>query len=694
MSNIQTHLDKIKSARYGRDVRQSIHDAIKEIDAVADTAQNSAAKSAASALASETSAKASMESALVSEANAKQYMEQAFAGTPDGYSALVEQVGLLDIQESTDYVCPGSKPGGYRLEYMKGNTVQGADPSPDNKQSLNHTFDVVEMIQGNYNNTTGVYSNSTYYVCNKYPIPCKGGDKIKISCDSSITALVIIYFNENGHLSYEVNSSNEREFSAPSGATKFCFNVQNSNGHTPDTVGKITLTINDKYVGCVKTLKELFDGESESATYNVSTGVKNGNSGWCCGKNPISCKSGERITIKHSFDVNLFRFLFYKTDGTFVNCKQSSENTTEFECVADNDGYFIWCILDDIVILSSTLGELSISSGMQGTVAYFLTDEPLRLGDILYKDSDVLFKVEHGTNEVVLNGGSNETWSISAYQRVEGSTGFDVATNYPRSSSAISCLCTHFLNKGNEITDNFFDGGCWNGGSDYTYLNFRICTSLFSTVDELTTWLASNPITVQYRLYTPTIEVLDTESQIALNSIETFDTVTYIEVDSRVPASGIKGQYGTSDVGALALENANLHDTVNLTTVKGSIANNLTTTEEGFVLDARQGTALQRQITLQNTSFAGSLATKAIKVLTYNLTEVEILPYEEGWAGVGAVFGYTNYSIIGVLKIEVNDGLSIVRYNDAGVTLYNHTGTSITVTGTITLLYANNGLIN
>jgi len=36
-------------ARYGKDVRQSIHDAIEEVDRVADTAQNSATASAAAA---------------------------------------------------------------------------------------------------------------------------------------------------------------------------------------------------------------------------------------------------------------------------------------------------------------------------------------------------------------------------------------------------------------------------------------------------------------------------------------------------------------------------------------------------------------------------------------------------------------------------------------------------------------------
>lgn len=58
-------------AVYGKDVRQSIHDAIETIDSVADTAQNSATASASRAANSEKAAKASETAAKASETNAK-----------------------------------------------------------------------------------------------------------------------------------------------------------------------------------------------------------------------------------------------------------------------------------------------------------------------------------------------------------------------------------------------------------------------------------------------------------------------------------------------------------------------------------------------------------------------------------------------------------------------------------------------
>lgn len=70
MSNIQTYLQKILSARYGKDVRQSIHDAIEEVDKVADTAQGSATEAAESAA-------ESARTASEYESNAEQYKNEA-----------------------------------------------------------------------------------------------------------------------------------------------------------------------------------------------------------------------------------------------------------------------------------------------------------------------------------------------------------------------------------------------------------------------------------------------------------------------------------------------------------------------------------------------------------------------------------------------------------------------------------------
>lgn len=85
MASIQTYLDRILSSRYGKDVRQSIHDAIEEVDRVADTAQGSATEAAAIAVNSAASAEQYRN-------ETKQYRDEAEYFTPSGYTDLVEQV--------------------------------------------------------------------------------------------------------------------------------------------------------------------------------------------------------------------------------------------------------------------------------------------------------------------------------------------------------------------------------------------------------------------------------------------------------------------------------------------------------------------------------------------------------------------------------------------------------------------------
>ena len=99
MSNIDEFLQKILSARYGKDVRQSIHDAIEEIDKVADTAQNSATKAADNAANSATIASEHESQAEQYKSEAEQYKNEAKrfrdeveTFTPVGYSELVQNV--------------------------------------------------------------------------------------------------------------------------------------------------------------------------------------------------------------------------------------------------------------------------------------------------------------------------------------------------------------------------------------------------------------------------------------------------------------------------------------------------------------------------------------------------------------------------------------------------------------------------
>ena len=89
--------------------------------------------------------------------------------------------------------------------------------------------------------------------------------------------------------------------------------------------------------------------------------------------------------------------------------------------------------------------------------------------------------------------------------------------------------------------------GCPN---DCIFCNQRKISGQMKNVTE-------NDVRVQYRLATPIIETLDTESQIALNGLKTFEGVTYVGFDSRVQPLEFEAEVGTSQVGAYTLKSLN-----------------------------------------------------------------------------------------------------------------------------------------
>ena len=101
MSSIQEILASILAARYGKDVRQAIHDGVEMAYIKADNAETSAAAAAEAASGSQESAAASAQAASNSASSAsnfadvaEQYKNEAFHTTPAGYEAFVSETNL------------------------------------------------------------------------------------------------------------------------------------------------------------------------------------------------------------------------------------------------------------------------------------------------------------------------------------------------------------------------------------------------------------------------------------------------------------------------------------------------------------------------------------------------------------------------------------------------------------------------
>ena len=385
------------------------------------------AQSEKNAKESEANAKTSETNAKQSELKAKEYMENAFSGTPDGYDKLVEDVRLMDIKTTTDTTLSNSKAGGYKLLSMSGNSVQNGTPTPTTPYAINNVGDCVEMMQGLYSASNGAFSSGSHWVCNKNPIPCASGNVISLAFENTFEIVYVLYYNNSAFVS-AVDIASTGKVTVPSGVTHFNFEVRKQDV-TVDTVGKISLTINGKYV---------------------------------------------------------------------VQIKSYDDNGNE-------------------------------------KVATVLLNEPLRDGDILYRTH-----VERHSAEITYDGSTSFVFLTE--QNVNYVFASPVANAKPNSLGVCNMMASTEVGL---IDNNFF----FNGNSQPIF-----CSNSISSADEWKALISEKPCTIQYSLATPIIETLDTDSQIALNSLETFDTVTYINVDSRTQPSEIVSEYGTGKVGALVIQ--------------------------------------------------------------------------------------------------------------------------------------------
>lgn len=97
-----------------------------------------------------------------------------------------------------------------------------------------------------------------------------------------------------------------------------------------------------------------------------------------------------------------------------------------------------------------------------------------------------------------------------------------------------------------------------NTAPNYFAISGTTCyiTSDIANVSDFKTWLASNNVTIDSMLATPTFEPLPLADQIALHKLETFGGVTYLFTDSTIEPI-IEVEYGTSKVGGYAIKGLN-----------------------------------------------------------------------------------------------------------------------------------------
>ena len=414
-------------------------------------------------------------------------------------------------------------------------------PNPSFPQAIENTFDCVEMIQGGIS-SSGTYETTSNYVRNKYTIPCEPNDIIKFDLENTQN-VGIYYYNENGFVSLGSKSSvNSAEFTVPSNVSRFEFKIGISGGVTPQTVGKITLTVNGKYVGQIVELgrNELEYAENKSG-YLDSTGAVV-SSEW--NHKIIEIDSNYDYFMANGSSGNSPKYCWYDSNMKFISYMNTITNVEQKVITPPNTARYF--------------GVSFISSNVEFTVqkqkiTTFYLNEPLRETDRVVK-VDGVFKVERICREIVLKG-TESSWAIQDTTLEDCINPYVSVSGAEKNSQRYYIKSTHFIS-GNAGSNNPKKGTIILNSSGINML-FQVPKTIATTLDEWKTWLTSNNVIVQIKRAEPIYETLDTESQIALNDMVTFDGVTYIEVDSKIQPSAISGEYGTSKVGAYTLKSLN-----------------------------------------------------------------------------------------------------------------------------------------
>jgi hypothetical protein len=151
-------------------------------------------------------------------------------------------------------------------------------------------------------------------------------------------------------------------------------------------------------------------------------------------------------------------------------------------------------------------------------------------------------KIKRRFGKIIYNGSENWTREVTALGFVRFYRGILGSLNLSYRSEIFT---THF---------RYSKGGQTDGSGVYVFHQAKIhLYADFDTVEEFKAWLAANNVTVIYPLAEETIEELPLADQIALNSLQTFNGVTYVEFDCEVLPI-LKAKYGTTEVGRIAIE--------------------------------------------------------------------------------------------------------------------------------------------
>lgn len=396
-----------------------------------------------------------------------------------------------------------------------------------------------EFTSGLISTSTGeMASDNTAVTTNK--IPCNPNDVVKVKYDGESAYIHFSYYREDGtFIQKEASSLNPAEKTVPSDCKYFRISIQGESSFPVSSVKHITVTINGMYAICVKMHGvNLCQGVESGAWLNAS-GNPSATADYVRTK---KIKVNENTTYKESSVIDVSGIaktvVFWDKNGSYLKYQVVSDSIqTPANCgyMAINyykSGLVLGNVRNVMIAESSIFPESFIP--YQSNITYIPISSPLFAGDQLIKRN-----MEHKTYRkmgfAVFDGSEDEAWQI------RGKTGAkygEIIVNNAKSS--INVYCNRLLRKDigansdiNPIGINIVSNGS---------IRVKYKDEDFA-LEELKTWLQSNPLIVEYELETPTEEPLSPEAQKSLHSIMATDEQTELTIIGVPADAGIQNQF-------------------------------------------------------------------------------------------------------------------------------------------------------
>ena len=449
--------------------------------------------------------------------------------------------GLVVGTAYSGYIYPQISYGATKLDYEP---YCGGIPSPnpDYPQRIGSNADKGyfdgELLQGYRGASDGVYAWDNRHVTNTNGIECKSGDIIKIKYEEIPERLNLVFYDkDNVHISGSYKDNvNEHEATAPTNAKYVYFTVKQEN-ITPSKAKHICVTINGMYALRVDTgNKNVLDIKEENSLITSTDGTIISQNG--CAYAIVDVRNWDRVTLQGDFTLlgNSVLRVGYCTKYPNVGVKATRDNW--YGNNVYNVSAYNYLLLTFVPNGTSTTTDFinsffleygSVTDATyelhQETTALIPVSSPLYDGDYIEVFADGSGREYHKMKSVVYDG-SQSGWS--QYNNEFLFTISDAKAPANNNNSVANLYCSHFTNTSRLSMGN---GLCAMSSNNVFIIQD---TNKFNTVDELNTWLQSNPIHVVHELATPTETPLTAEQVAEFMKLQTFKPVTNITADGEV----------------------------------------------------------------------------------------------------------------------------------------------------------------